>query len=955
MQHLLTELRRRWLPVVMIVALLPIGMYASETVAQARSTNAQPRPLELTDIMQFREIQQQVTTDDLAVIAFSANPDYGDREGQVVRSGDGTIFTVVRGMRPQVTSDGRFAVFLQQPPLLERERATSREERRKLVQNAVLVNVESGEQEVFSHAQSTGFANDGQVLYVVHNDTYAKENGSEHGSLLRLIDLNSGEQTLIHNLVDVVAADEGSRLALHVVREIANGDTNSDESNNDADATTDKNSKAQTEHAVVLYNLANHSGSTLLQTAKKVVSKLTFAPNGEALAFLVADLDSNLQETPQALWLWQAGQGVAEVNTNRRGMILSEHSPVRWSDDNARLFIGHRPTPAEKVPSRPQPESMADLYDLDRLLDDRRLQVWHGDDGMIMPQQRQTHNQRQRATATSVLHIAEQTLVALSDSVHENVMISDNPVGVMVSNQEPHLRDRTWDGFYHDLYYVDLSSGERQQIAERLTSSQRGLMAPNGQYVVFMANSQIQLFDAASGQIQTLATDVPVSWVDEENDRPADPSPYGFAGWLADSSAFWIYDRFDIWQVTVANEATNLTRIGREQNQQFRIAMFGEQRSIDATQPVLVRMYHEQLKHSGFYQLDVQTSQLNQGQQALLVPLIEDQKTYTLVAHSDDHQRILFTEQDFRQFPDLWLAPRDFSSRQRLTDVNPQRDAFVWGHAELVEWESTRGEPLQGVLIKPDNYDPNKRYPVMVYFYEKFSQRLYQWNQMRVNHRPNFPFYLGQDYVVFLPDVHFRIGAPGPSATESLVPAIEKIIELGVADPNAIGLHGHSWSGYQAAFLVAETDIFTAVVSGAPVSNMTSAYSGIRWGTGLARQFQYETGQSRIGESMFDNLEPYLLNSPVFVADRINTPMLIQFGDKDEAVPWEQGIEYYLALRRLDKPVVMLQYEGEPHHLQRFANKIDYSIKMLEFFDHFLKGAPAPSWWQEGLEYQHYE
>lgn len=947
-RHMLNRLRHRWLPVVMIVALLPFGMQTSDAQAQNRSATTQPRALELTDIMQFREIQQQVTTDDLSVIAFSANPDYGDREGQVVRTNDGTIYLVERGMRPQLSSDGRFAVFLQEPPLLERERATSREERRKLVQNAVLVDVTSGEQEVFSHAQATGFAADGQFFYVLHNDTYAKENGSEHGSLLRLIDLNSSEQTLIHNVVDIVAASEGHRLALHLVRELANTESTGSEA-------TSEEKKPATEHAVVVYNLANHSGSTLLQTANKVASKLTFAPNGQALAFLVADSDSNLRETPQTLWLWQAGGGAEAVNTDRPNMILSEHSPIRWSDDNARLFIGHRPTPAVKAESRPQPESMADLYDLDRLLVDRRLQVWHGDDGMIMPQQRQTHSQRQRATATSVLHLNERTLVALSDNVNENVMISDNPHAVMVSNQEPHLRDRTWDGFYHDLYYVDLRSGERQRVAERLTSSQRGLISPDGQYVVFMADSQVQLFTAANGQVTTLATDVAVSWVDEENDRPAEPSPYGFAGWLAHSSGFWIYDRFDIWQVTVDNAATNLTRVGRDQNQQFRVAMFTEQRHIDATQPVLVRMYHEQLKHSGFYQLEVQSSQLNQGQQALLVPLLEDQKTYSLVAHSDDHQRLLFTEQDFRQFPDLWIAPRDFSTRQRLTDVNPQRDEFIWGHAELVEWESTRGEPLQGVLIKPDNYDPNKRYPVMVYFYEKFSQRLYQWNQMRVNHRPNFPFYLGQDYVVFLPDVHFRIGAPGPSATESLVPAIEKIIEMGVAEPNAIGLHGHSWSGYQAAFLVAETDIFTAVVSGAPVSNMTSAYSGIRWGTGLARQFQYETGQSRIGESMFDNLEPYLLNSPVFVADRINTPMLIQFGDKDEAVPWEQGIEYYLALRRLDKPVVMLQYEGEPHHLQRFANKIDYSIKMLEFFDHFLKGAPAPSWWQEGLEYQHYE
>lgn len=933
MKTILSAWYHRVLPMLLVLMLLPLA------APNLGSVQAQQRPLELTDIMQFREIQQRVQTDDLRIIAFSANPDFGDREGHVVRSSDGTVWTVERGMRPQITAQGDYVVFLQEPALLDRERATTRDERQALVQNAVLVNTATGEQTVFEHVSATGFAGDDQFFYLLHSDSYSKENGSEHGQQLRLLDLKANEQTVFNHVVDVVAADAGSRLLLHSVREVA-----------DEDAETSKQ-----EHVVVLYNLANHSGSTLVTSEKKSASQFSFSPDGQALAFLMADHESALVETPQALWLWQAGHGADVVNSDRPDMILSAHSPVRWSDDGERLFIGHRPMPAVKTEGRGKPESIEDLYNLDRLLDDRRLQVWHGDDGMIMPQQRQTHRQRQRATATAVLHLADRRLVALSDRVEENVMISDNAAAVLVSNQEPHLRDRTWDGFYHNLYWVSLASGERQRIAERLPSSQRGLLSPNGQFVAFMADSQIQVFDARDGSIRTLATDVPVSWVDEENDRPTDPSPYGFAGWLTDNSGFWIYDRYDVWQVSLDHDVTNLTRIGRDTQQQFRVAMTNAEEGIDVSQPVMLRMYHEQLKHSGFYQLEVHHSEVANQQQALLVRLIEDQKTYSLVAHSDDYSNVLFTEQDFRQFPDLWIAPRDFSSRTQLTEINPQWQEFVWGNAELVEWESTRGEPLQGVLIKPDNYDPNKRYPVMVYFYEKFSQRLYQWNQMRVNHRPNFPFYLGQDYVVFLPDVHFRIGAPGPSATESLVPAIEKIIEMGVADPDAVGLHGHSWSGYQAAFLVAETDIFAAVVSGAPVSNMTSAYSGIRWGTGLARQFQYETGQSRIGESMFANLEPYLLNSPVFVADRINTPMLIQFGDKDEAVPWEQGIEYYLALRRLDKPVVMLQYEGEPHHLQRFANKIDYSIKMLEFFDHFLKGEPAPRWWQEGLEYQHYE
>jgi dipeptidyl aminopeptidase/acylaminoacyl peptidase len=268
-----------------------------------------------------------------------------------------------------------------------------------------------------------------------------------------------------------------------------------------------------------------------------------------------------------------------------------------------------------------------------------------------------------------------------------------------------------------------------------------------------------------------------------------------------------------------------------------------------------------------------------------------------------------------------------------------------------VEWLSLDGIPLQGVLIKPADYVENQRYPVIVYFYRIFSNRMYEFNQMVVNHRPNFPFYTSNGYAVFLPDVRFDIGHPGYSATKCLVPGVQKLIDRGIADPKGIGLHGHSWSGYQTAFVITQTDIFSAAVAGAPVSNMTSAYSGIRWESGLARQMQYEKQQSRIGGSLWEYPERFIENSPVFFADRIRTPLLIEFGDEDGAVPWYQGIELYLAMRRLGKDCIFLQYRGEPHHLRKYPNKLDYSIKMKEYFDHYLKGGAGPDWIEKGVPY----
>jgi dipeptidyl aminopeptidase/acylaminoacyl peptidase len=269
-----------------------------------------------------------------------------------------------------------------------------------------------------------------------------------------------------------------------------------------------------------------------------------------------------------------------------------------------------------------------------------------------------------------------------------------------------------------------------------------------------------------------------------------------------------------------------------------------------------------------------------------------------------------------------------------------------------VEWLSLDGIPLQGVLIKPGNYEEGKKYPVVVYYYEISSDRLYEFNEMVVNHRPNFPFYASNGYAIFLPDIKFEVGRPGYSATKCLVPGVQKLIQMGIANPDAIGLHGHSWSGYQTAFVVTQTDIFACAIAGAPVSNMTSAYSGIRWGTGLARQFQYEQQQSRIGGNLWEYPLRYVENSPVFFADKINTPLLIQHGDEDEAVPWYQSIELYLAMRRLNKDCIFLQYRGEPHHLKKYANKLDYSIKMKEYFDHHLKKVPAAEWITEGVKYE---
>lgn len=901
---------------------------------------SQRRALELTDIMQFREIEGRTLSDDGFWLAYSAVPDYGDAEGFVVNTQTGQSHSLRYADNPKVNNGPQpYVAFRTRAPLFEREQAGASDadeatKERAKETHVTLLDVTSGEQQIFERVARFAFTGDGKYLLMLSMPPSDDEDAT--GQTLTLLNLAQGTQETLSNIDDFAVAEKGPRVA-YTRTERSDAQENSDE-----------------EPLVSLWIRNTDNQSQLRLSQSTAFNGLAFSPAGDALAFLEA-LDGDTESSEHSgqtanlkqLRLWQYGQTLQTVMTERDGWVVTEHSTPEWSDDGERLFFGYQPYEQPTKARSLTPNSETELYDLERLLADRRLQVWHGDDARIVTHQRETYESRKKSTAPAVYWVADDRVVTLSESTEDNWQTSSHTTAQLIYNGEEYLREISWNGFFHDIDHVHLRTGERQRVASKVRSQERASLSPDGRYVAYLQDGQYHVFDSTSGESRSLATDAGVSWVDEENDRPMEAASYGIAGWLDDSSAFIAYDRYDIWRIELTGESRNLTATGREQHMEYRVRRLNDDVGLSSNEPWLIESYHEQEKYHGFYRLD--------PVQNTLEPLLEGNKRYRFVDFNAELQSIFFTEEDFRQFPDIWVANEDFSEPRQLTDVNPQIEQFTWGTPSLIDWQTEDGETLQGIVIKPDGYDPERTYPVLVYYYEKYSQRLYHFNQMKVNHRPNFPFYVGQDYVVFLPDIRFRLGAPGPSATESLLPGIDKLIEMGIADADAIGLHGHSWSGYQSAFVVTETDRFAAVVSGAPVSNMTSAYTGIRWQSGLARQFQYETGQSRIGPSMYQDIDPYIKNSPVFFADQINTPMLIQFGDADGAVPWEQGIEYYLALRRLNKPVAMLHYEDEPHHLQRYANKIDYSIKMLEFFDHYLKGAPAPDWWVEGMPYQAYD
>lgn len=939
------------------------------TLTASVTDTGQLSPLTLTDVMQFREIKGRSLSKNQQWLIYSAEPDYGDSIGYVRHLLSEQTFTIANADRGQLNQNGHFALFRQQAPLLAREQAKDdKAAREALAHDALLLNTQTGEQTLFSQIDKFAFSGDGQFAFLLSR----KKDSKDKTQLLQVLDLQTLSLTALGQVTDFVVAPAGDLLAfVSAVSVEPSTEPSEKASPAKGNDTPTKNStlpatntaeKAAEQHQVTLYAAASKNSQILAAASAEQIQHLVFSEDGQQLVFLTGDKAEKNYETAQQLWYWSVQNTTAKpLVMNQAGWILSAGEAPRFSADGQRIFLGLRPEPAVRPSALGAPQSEEALFDTERLLADRKLQVWHGQDDRINSQQKAEYQAALKRTAPAVFWLAEERLVVLSTDIEDRLFSSEHSEAALISNGRPYFKQLTWQGRLHDIWHVNLKTGQRQQVFAANPSYERAHLSPSGRFVLYQQQGELWLFDSRNGQRQQLAADVKVSWVDETHDRPEPAPSYGIAGWLADESAVLVYDRFAIWQLGLDGNSRNLTPASRNQALQLRMVHTDPKAlALDPQASLLLRGFNEDNKTTGFYQLDLAANRLTtllSGEKRYdfveaLSELTPDANSADPTAAKQPKPSYLFTEQSFRQFPDLWLANSDFSQRSQLTEVNPQQAQFIWGDSHLIDWYTKDGSRLQGVVLTPDGFDATKRYPVLVYYYEQFSDRLYNFNQMKVNHRPNFPFYLGQDYVVFLPDIRFREGAPGPSATESLLPGIDRLIELGIADPKAIGLHGHSWSGYQTAFVVTETDRFAAAIAGAPVSNMTSAYSGIRWQTGLARQFQYETGQSRIGPSMFENLAPYIENSPVFFADRINTPLVIQFGDKDGAVPWEQGIELYLAMRRLNKDVVMLHYEGEDHHLAHFANKLDYSIKMLEFFNHYLKGAPAPVWWQQGQPYQ---
>jgi len=960
------------------------------------------RPLTFADLMRFRQIEEPVISKDGRWVAYSLVPDRGDAELVVQAVGSRISYQVERGRRPALSADGLWLAAAVSPSLQELE--THRLQRSRAKQttsgspepdrgsNPEVSTGSCGEDDSDDTAPSDGLAlvdlRDGTVVQVPRVREYVFSEDGRWLAYLRCREPVTQPEGEPETQPEIQPEGKPPGPPEPSPAPLGDGPETPDDTRDRARLGTTLHLRRLADSTEIVIpwvaTLAfNDSGSLLAyaisapegrgngvflrrlrveetpevmlrQAADLLVGQLLWAHDRDRLALVSAPRNEAGEPGSAEIWLWTSETGLGRLVSDAdapEGQAVSYDARLSFSRDGERLFFGFAPprlgaTEAVKGSGSSAAEPTSDPLSIEQILADRKVDVWHPDDPRIVPNQKQRWKEHERTRSyLAVVHLGESRTVALADADLPDVAPTDNPLVTLGRAPGPYLKELTWDGEYSDLVAVNLVSGVRRMIAERLAAE--ATLSPDGRFILYYDAEAWHLNDLRENRTIDVTSGLGVPFADEDHDYPSPPPGYGQSEWLADSSAVLIYDKYDIWQIFTDGHPPRCVTGGQGRRRQivFRIIDLDPDEEVLPTgATLLLEAYHDREKYDAFYSVRLG--------QSLPQPLYETGRhRLEVLAKAEEVDRILFTRERYDEFPDLWIAGLDLADPERLSDANPQIADLAWGEAELVEWTSLDGAPLQGVLIKPAGYQPGTRYPVLVYIYRLMSDRLNLFNEPVVNHRPSFPLYASNGYAIFLPDIRFEIGRPGLSAVKCVVPGVQKLVDIGIADPAAIGLHGHSWGGYLTAYAITQTDYFAAAVAGAPVANMTSAYSGIRRASGLARQLQYEREQSRLGGSLWEVPELYLAGSPVLLADRIHTPLLIEFGDTDGAVPFEQGVELYLACRRLGKSCILLQYRDEPHHLKQYADKLDYSIKMKEFFDHYLKGAPAPAWMAEGVPY----
>ncbi|MGQ0764718.1 MAG: alpha/beta hydrolase family protein [Gemmatimonadota bacterium] len=932
--------RTNTLSMAAVVAAALLALAPAEVVAQAKKVLTQDT------YDSWRQIQGAGLSADGRWAIYTLTPVVGDGD-VVVRATEGTTeYRAPRGWtgRPvmsvtvdspfvavpaQVTADSRLAVFLSYAPMAEFERARTRRPPGPQPRSSLsLIDLSTGQVSTVPRVRSFRLARESArvLAYLMEADdpprdsvarpaqadssrSAARNRRRTYGTTLVVRNLADGTEDRVGDVVSYVLDDSARVLAYTVTSRTPQSD------------------------GVYLRNLGTRQTATVM-AGEGDYRQLTLDRTGSKLAFVSNREEFRTDKPRFALYhatVRSPAATLVAAPASVQGMSPSDQAGVSFNRAGNVLIFGAAGTAPDSIPA-------------DSLADKAVFDLWHYQDRRLQPQQlREVNRDRNRSWTAAHVLASRRTLVLANDTIPQASVSDDGRLAFAATNI-PYAVESMWGEGGSDVYLTDLGTGRTIQVAQKLEFP--ASLSPGSKYVTWFANQRWMAYNAATGQQKDLTgslTAAGVRFDQETHDSPSTPPPWGVAGWTRDDRSVLIYDRYDIWEIDPSGTRAprNVTdSAGVRAKTQFRIVDLDQQdRFVDPA--LLLRAFDEESKASGFYRDRLEANTPPER-------IVFGDRNYGMPTKAAKADRFMLTQQTVSEFPNLWTGT-SLAATTRISNANQQQSEYKWPSVELVSWVSSDGIPLKGLLYKPEDFDPAKKWPMVVYYYEMLSDGLHNYSAPTGRNVVNPSVYTSLGYLVFFPDIVYEVGWPGPSAMKAIVPGVQSLIAKGYVNPRAIGIAGQSWGGYQSAYLITQTSMFAAAVPNAPVANMTSAYGGIRWDSGLARPFQYEKTQSRIGGSLWEAPVRYIENSPLFHLDRVTTPVLFMHNDADGAVPWYQGIELFVGLRRLGKEVYMFNYNGDGHNPRKRANQKDIDMRMQQFFAAKLKGEPAPEWMVRGI------
>ncbi|WP_395137863.1 prolyl oligopeptidase family serine peptidase [Armatimonas sp.] len=931
-------------------------------VATVAAAQIGKRPLKHYDYELWKSIQSQQLARDGKWVVYGIAPAEGDGTLFIRSTAGATEYKIPRGRTPQLTPDSRFVVFSIAPLFAESEKA--RKDKKPALPSALgILDLTTGKTETIEKVRRFTLASEGSrwLAYQLEKPVAppaptgggaggggkdqppagrqgrrpaGAPQGTGAGTLgvapsqpvgadLILFHLELGVKISVPDVTDFVWHKSGERLAYVV------------------------DGKDETRNGLVVWDIqdkvtkigdrATYSGITWDESGQQLV----FVRTPKAASATPPRPAGEGGETPRtsALWHWKVGEAKArELVTEKTpgvptGWQLAETGQVRFSKDGSYLNLALAPKPS------PKPKDPVDPINVD---------IWATGDGLLQTMQKLRSTVKPSYPAR--LSLKSGKLTVLSGPDQPTVLVGDGTRRwALGRDAKPYQQLTSWDQGYDDIYLVDIETAERKRVLTK--QGALALLSPSEKYLLWWSQEQKTWLCRETGgeRVVNLGAKIPHPLWNEDDDHPAPPPTYGSAGWTEGDKSVLLYDKFDLWEVNPENGDVRQVTGGRKAGLTFRLNRLGfdpEKPTVPTNKPLLFSVTDQTSKAEGYWR----ATSLREGRPTQIVM---DDCSFGPPIKARDAETVLFTRERFDAFPDLWLAPSisKLTEAVKITDANPQQKDFVWGKSELMEYTTGDGQKLPAVLTLPDNFDPNKKYPLMVYIYERMADQLHNYVRPGVGTSINVSRYVSNGYIVLRPDITYRTGYPGESALKCVIPAVQEVLRRGYVDAQRIGIQGHSWGAYEITYLITRSNLFRAVEAGAAVSDMVSAYGGIRYESGMSRAFQYERTQSRIGGPPWTDPLKYIENSPIFWVDKVQTPYLSIHNDADGAVPWTQGIEFFSAMRRLGKEAFMFNYNGEGHGLTNRENMKHWTVHMAEFFDHYLLNTARPEWMQKGVPY----